>query len=59
MQNMCIALLQDQVSDTTILGDKWCWGMIAVQQWPLQQNSFYGQKQPVLWYHRNVKPVRT
>lgn len=32
MQNMCIALLQDQVSDTTILGDKWCWDMIAVQQ---------------------------
>lgn len=48
MQNMCIALIQDQVSDTTFLGDKWCWDMIAMQQWPLQQNSFYGQKQPVL-----------
>lgn len=42
MQNMCIALLLDQVSDTTFLGDKWYWDMIAMQQRPLQQNSFYG-----------------
>lgn len=31
MQNMCIALLQDQVSDTTFLGDKWCWDVIAAK----------------------------
>lgn len=42
MQNMCIALLQDQVSDATFLGDKCYWNMIAMQRWPLQQNSFYG-----------------